>query len=92
MPVGSHSEKAIGEEQGSFIHRITHVLQSERGVEIRVIVQVVFDDVVALARPLFEPIRVNDANDTTVLFDEPLLFEIPGRYRNRRTGTSEHVR
>ena len=92
MPVGSHSENTIGEGQSSLIYRIPHVLRGERGVEIRVIFQVILDDVVALARPLFEPTRVNDANDTTVVFDEPLLFEIPGRYRDRRTGTPEHVR
>src|ERR1700733_11210177 len=46
----------------------------------------------ALARSLFEATCIQDAKDPTAVFDQPLFFESPGCYRNRRTSTSEHVR
>src|ERR1039457_4963354 len=60
-------------------------LRSDCGVELCVIVEVIFDDQVALARGPREPREVEDANFSAGVFDKSFSLEDPGCRRNSGT-------
>jgi len=66
-------------------------LFSDSGVELCVIVQVVLDDRIALARGFREPSDVEDADFSTGVFDKSFSLENPGCRRNCGTATAKHV-
>jgi hypothetical protein len=66
-------------------------LHSDCGVELGVIVEVIFDDPIALARGLHEPRHVEDANFTAGIFDKSFSLENSGCRRNGGTATPKHV-
>src|ERR1017187_568290 len=66
-------------------------LRRDCGVELCVIVEVVFDDQIALARGLGEPRDVEDANFSAGVFDKSFSLENPGGRRNSGASTPKHV-
>src|ERR1017187_1302362 len=66
-------------------------LRSDCGVELCVIVEVIFDDQIALARGLGEPRDVEDADFSAGVFDKSFSLENPGCRRNSGTPTPQHV-
>src|ERR1039457_1520713 len=66
-------------------------LRSDCGVELCVIVEVIFDDQIALARGLGEPRDVEDADFSAGVFDKSFSLENPGCRRNSGTATPKHI-
>ena len=66
-------------------------LRSDCGVELCVIVEVIFDNQIALARGLHEPRDVEDANFSASVVDKSFLLENPGCRRNSGTANPKHV-
>src|ERR1022692_2088518 len=66
-------------------------LCSDCGVELCVIVEVIFDDQIALARGLREPRDVEDADFSAGVFDKSFSLENPGCRRNSGTATPKHI-
>jgi hypothetical protein len=66
-------------------------LRSNCGVELCVIIEVIFDDQITLAGSLREPRDVEDANLSPGVFDKSFSLENPGCRRNSGTAPPEHV-
>src|ERR1039458_1166429 len=66
-------------------------LRSDCGVELCVIVEVILDNQIALARGLGEPRDVENANFFAGVFDKSLSLENSGGRRNSGTATPKHV-
>src|ERR1019366_7736143 len=66
-------------------------LRSDCGIELCVIVEVILDDLIALARDLREPRAVEDVNFSASVFDKSFSLENPGCRRNSGAAPSKHV-
>src|ERR1035437_2644594 len=66
-------------------------LRSDRGVELCVIIEVIFDGQIALARGLREPREVEDANFSAGVFDKSFSLENRGCRGNSGTANPKHV-
>ena len=66
-------------------------LRSHCGVKLGVIVEVIFDDQIALARGLRESRDVEDADFSAGVFDKSFSLESRGCGRDSRTATPKHV-
>src|ERR1035441_3885295 len=66
-------------------------LRSDFGVELCVIVEVILDDQIALARDLREPRNVEDVNFSSSVFDKSFSLENTGCRRNSGAAPSKHV-
>ena len=66
-------------------------LRGDCGVDHCVIVEVIFDDQIALARGLCEPREVEDADFSASVFDKSFSLKNPGCRRDSGTATPEHI-
>src|ERR1017187_4118056 len=66
-------------------------LLSDYGVELSVIVEGIFDDLMALVRGVREPRDVEDADFSAGVFDKSFSHKNPGCRRNSGTATPKHV-
>src|SRR5450631_471952 len=75
---------------GSTLSRLSR-LCSDCGIKLCVIVEVIFDDLIALARDLREPRDVENVNFSASVFDKSFSLENRGCRRNRGAAPSKHV-
>ena len=92
MPPLKPTHSLLCRSPGSLLRlRPVKRLHSDCGIELCVIVEVMFDDQIALARDLREPRDVEDADFSAGVFDKSFLLENPGCRRNSGTAPPKHV-
>lgn len=66
-------------------------LLSSAVIELCVLVEVIFNDRVALAGPVLQPRNIQNPDHTPGVIDETFIFQCSRRSRDRGAGTSNHV-